>query len=384
MVAWQTDGNGLDSQIVEIISTSQYDQYNWSVECDAEWLEVFPTSGSTPGSFIMTADTNLTGVQRSCKLSVRVNGSYNKPKSITVNQNPYTGLVFLKHYDMGGQYIQVFNGFAYLTDRFDFLSVYNISDPLNLLKIGHCPMSGKIYDTQIVGNFLYTAGYILENGNSTGAIIKYELLAPNNPTMVSYFKLVYGWRLAATDNFAYLSALDGFKIVDFTDPDNPVEAYGQEFYSSTNGVAVYQNYVLLAVDERIITYDKTDPYNLIPIDTINISESVSEIYIKDNYAFLGCQESGLMIFDITDIHNPQFISNYNSNTSITQLVAKNQYLFAAAMYDGVVVFDISNPEKPQFVANQKTPYRVRDVAVAGDFVYAVDEYNGLFVYKFIK
>jgi hypothetical protein len=88
MSSWSPAAAGGTSGTVSVTNSATTDVISYTVSDDATWLTTSAASGSTPGSFTMTASAN-TGAARSATVTVTAtapSGTTGSPKTITVNQ----------------------------------------------------------------------------------------------------------------------------------------------------------------------------------------------------------------------------------------------------------------------------------------------------------
>jgi len=82
---------GGDSQMVNVYNATGDAAIGYSVVPDSTWLHISPTSGTTPGSFTITADANTTGLPRNGNVIITATDTQASSITIPVSQNGSAG-----------------------------------------------------------------------------------------------------------------------------------------------------------------------------------------------------------------------------------------------------------------------------------------------------
>lgn len=85
ILTWDVEGEG-GSQLVNVYNLSKEAQIAYLAIPNVNWLSVSPSSGTTPGSFTMTADENTGHASRSGKITIAATNTSSTEVVITVTQ----------------------------------------------------------------------------------------------------------------------------------------------------------------------------------------------------------------------------------------------------------------------------------------------------------
>tara|TARA_B110000495_G_scaffold203876_1_gene230350 strand:- start:10718 stop:12901 length:2184 start_codon:yes stop_codon:yes gene_type:complete len=169
---------------------------------------------------------------------------------------------------------------------------------------------------------------------------------------------IWGYTDEATGiEYALLCARsDGLSIIDIS--NEPVEVGFISSASDAKDVKVYENYAVLIMEytpAKVI--DLSDPANPVEISTIHFGSSSSDggshnCYIDGQYLYaIGHDAGGIEIYDLSTPESPQWVGDY-STYYYHDIYVKDGIGYAAGIYgDGVDILDVSNPTNVQLLAN---------------------------------
>ena len=371
---WQADEDGSNSQTVQVSGRNYSDRYTWKVECDSAWLRVTPSSGTTPGSFVISADSNTTDRARCCDLKVKPADSHSYPQHINISQMPMVNLEIVGGYKMRAGLLTVDGDYVY-TAGYDGLNVLNISDPLAPYHVGWFPDEAGGYVMVKYGDYLYIAGWTQVN--------IYDVSNPIKPEPAASYEL-YGCRDAIIiDHYLYLAEKYRIRVLDLSDPVNPTDANIFETAGETSCLDVCDNRIAF-VDYGQIIYilDCSDPANPELVANFLYTSSVSDLCLYGDYMYLGCTFEGLQIVDISDPNNPQARGQYNLLHIIDDVSVRNTYPYIIIAGLEMWAFDVSDPNDPRYVCGLGKFSMDIDFDSSGEIIYVVDRRSGLTVVKF--
>ena len=241
---------------------------------------------------------------------------------------------------------------AYVADRYAGLLVANISDFSCPYGLGHLGTTGEATDVIIHGPtaFLATSDALIEVNISDPSnpkelarrsekvndftILDKLLLAARSDTGLSildisnhtsleelgFFTCRGIYHVDAAGPYAYLAdSDDGLRIVDITDPSDPVQvSIWQCDISFFQAVCVQDNFAYVVADNGLNVLDVADPIRPVrvgdlPLDIYKKSEdlsadpSISDCYVYLNYA------GGVIIIDVADSSNPRDVKWFGTD-----------------------------------------------------------------------
>ncbi|MFH1379066.1 MAG: hypothetical protein ABII23_02190, partial [bacterium] len=198
--------------------------------------------------------------------------------------------------------IVVQGNYAYVA-CYDFLTVYDISDPNN-------PIQTALYDTPeetsgvaLSGNFAYVVNSNINDSNAK--LVKIDLTSdPANPTMINY-PVDQGCprKIKIIDNTAYIADYTGLTVFDIASSvshryDTPGSAYDVDVIGDLAFVADYIS-GLTVID---LTSDPANP----DMKTYDISDDISShrvtaIDVVGTIAYIANYDGDLAVVDISNI-----------------------------------------------------------------------------------
>ena len=237
--------------------------------------------------------------------------------------------------------IYIVDDLAFVADYKKGLSVYDISDRLNPVKISEIDLPGDGMDVFVLDKFAYVA-----SGNSGLQII--DISDINNMKLISSYKnkdssIDYATRLQVKDDMVFLSdGIGGLKIIDVGNKLSP---------------------------QIISTFDST------------YQGSIEDVIIEGETAFLADYRAGFIVVDITDLNNPKLVSETRTTGMAKGLcrIKRNEdrsYVMVAD-YKSIQVIDVSDISKPIIAGNYEGLKNVVNITSSGDTAFAADYNLGL-------
>jgi len=137
------------------------------------------------------------------------------------------------------------------------------------------------------------------------------------------------------------------------------------------GLEASGDYLFLAADGNLVIGDISTPSSPTEVGTFEVGNSMSDILIKGDYAFLGDTEKGIHVIDVADPANPQEVSLLTTKGMPIGMEMRGDYLFAAAYSFGVQIWDVSDPEEPEIAGEWSDIEAVISVDVLGNYMYVM-------------
>jgi hypothetical protein len=215
-------------------------------------------------------------------------------------------------------YLDVAGGFAYIGDTNFGLRIVDINNPSSLSVAGEMSFISPVPQSQVL-----TPRDIDVNGSTT-----------------------------------YFLATDSVKIIDTSDPTNPVEL-GSFATSFAEDIEVLGNNAFVADRHTMKVFDISNPASANEIANFPVPGSTKTLEISGNYAYLGyirtnlpnLDRSGIYVIDISTPASPTLFGNLDlGNTDfrdgIQDLSIIGNRLYALSINQGLSLVDISNPSNP--------------------------------------
>ena len=156
--------------------------------------------------------------------------------------------------------------------------------------------------------------------------------------------------------------------------DTPGRAYG---------VYVSGGYAYVAdwnAGLRVI--DVSDPENPVEIGYYDTPGYAHGVYISGSYAYVADGDWGLRVIDVSDPSNPEEVGYYDTPGFALGVYVSGGYAYVADVWAGLRVINVSDPSNLEEVGYYDTPDWAYGVYVSGDYAYVADWDAGLQIYQF--
>jgi len=259
-----------------------------------------------------------------------------------------------------GEYLCIINDYN--------LSFTDISQPANLTIRSTYALNltyNHISSLRIKNNIGYITGFMGQYNNESEyvrvsflTLINYNNL--DNPIIGEYQNEILVREASYNGNYAYLmhtewdEKVNGFEIIDFSDPANPFLIGEWQGECLAWSIKAVNNHLFLSTDKGLMVFDVSDPSNPQKINVYKKHLKMRDIFIDGNLAYVTF-DNGLIIFDIT---NPEHLVkvgrkkiSFDGNGDFSDLVVENDIVYALRQSEfkgrEIYIFDVSNPSYPK-------------------------------------
>jgi len=187
------------------------------------------------------------------------------------------------------------------------------------------------------------------------------------------------YAVAVEGDYAYVAdGANGLRVVDISDPSSPTVVGGYGEGTNYNGVTISGDYAYVAAGPNgLIVLDITDPVNPALAGSRDTPGFALETAISGNYAFVADNERGLLVIDISEPSSLDSVGIYATTDSAKAVVVSGDCAFVAVCGSGLDIVNISVPSSPSLRGRVNTPGRAIGVDVDGDYAYVADGSVGL-------
>jgi PKD repeat protein len=336
--------------------------------------------------------------------------------------------------------IRLQGNIAYLAmDQYSYggLTVVDISDPTNPVRIGGYSSNNLYYTVVPAGGVLYAS--------TRSGVEIFDISTPQQPVFIGACPVAHlqkPFPLTVQGNFAYLAdaAWNGFHILNISDPSHVTEVGSLELQSYVNNtISAAQGRIYVSgADAGTFIINASDPakpkisgiwnkgrtYSVAGItgtwayagswgmDLIDVSDPAQphpvksfsnaalpaprKLIINGNTAY-GMRWQGLDIWDISDPINPSVIGHMDFNEEPTaycegialmpgrSILVLTQNVWSANYsyidHGNLRIIDVSNPRVPKELHSSHDLDYGNDVAATGDLVVVADISSGLKIFN---
>jgi len=277
----------------------------------------------------------------------------------------------------GADKLEIAGDFIYEVRRCSGLMILNIIHPLTPFPRSSYDAFWYINNVHISEPYAYVA-----TGWPHGLHIL-DISSPERPAIVGSFEPEMGLECAnVAGNYAYgIEGVTLFKVIDITDPENPVETGECHVWQVGQKITIHDGYAFV-IDRNFDIVDISNPQQPTFITTVLTPGNVKSVSVSGNYLYAADSDSGLFVYDFTDPYNPERIAKFwISQTSFLEGVfTVGDIAYLAYSGEGFVILNISNPYHLTAMAFYPQTFSPRDVYVSGDLAYLLDVRDGLVVY----
>jgi len=169
--------------------------------------------------------------------------------------------------------------------------------------------------------------------------------------------------------------LDGLRIIDVSDPANPMEVGQYMPWGNCLDVVLEDQYAyVIESGTTIDVLDLSDPSDPVLVAYMHSSASnFTAISISGDYAVATHDTYGIFVFDVSDPTDPVQVGHYDENVGVpTSVDIKNDFAYIADGVGGLMVLYVGIPENPVFI-DYYFDYSASDVSIDGDLACVVGE-----------
>jgi hypothetical protein len=285
----------------------------------------------------------------------------------------------------GAVVLEARGGCLFIGARTGGVRIADVSNPRHPFEIGSYMIPGDFAQSLRVRDTLLYAAFA-ESG-----LVVVNVSDPANPVKLA--TIGAGWYmvdLAISGDYAYASIANPpqMKVIDISNAEHPslTSTYRPPPGMSFSGIAARGSRCYTVIREKdprggLRVVDLSDPANPVEVGSFSLPSDVESVVAVDGLAFAGTKGGGVQVLDISDASFPVLLGAIGDTSRIGRLCIDLPYLYAAA-YGGAFlqVIDVSDPRNPVVVGRMDSLGRGHDVAVEsgiayvtrGEFLWVVD------------
>ena len=259
--------------------------------------------------------------------------------------------------------------------------ILSVADPANPLKISekiHTRggiVTGLFYEPY--SQMLYISYRNIISGSSGGndtiaGIELWDVSNPECPGRISSYEVrqevfsVFVTSLPASGVFACVaSGKRGLRIIDVTDPFNPVEVGSYDTPGYAVDVFVLDSIAYVADgDSGLCLINIAEPTNPVRLGYFLTPSVAYGVYVESIFAYVAASISGLRVIKVSDPRHPTEVGYYDTLGVAYSVSVGNSLACVADGINGLRIIDISDPLNPREVGYYTTPDTTPGMAFA--------------------
>jgi hypothetical protein len=185
--------------------------------------------------------------------------------------------------------------------------------------------------------------------------------------------------VTVSGTLAYVAAGGaGLRIVDISDPTNPVEIGAWDSPGYAEGVAVSGDFAYLADGPYglwiVEVSDSADPT---PVSAAFKMNYAFDVTVSGDHAYIAAAGAGLLVADVSNPFAPLEVGSLDTPGYTWDVAIRGTVAYLADGWEGLVLADISTPGSPVKLSSIQTPGWAFGVAISELKVLVADAFRGL-------
>lgn len=262
--------------------------------------------------------------------------------------------------------IAVANGYAYIAQVEDGLTVVDVSDPTEPFEVPYSSTFNRAKSVATNGSYVYVA-----DGSSGLWVI--DISDPTSPIEVGLYDTGGAVDVAVTPGYALVADDSGdLRVADISSPANPEEIGLYDTSGYGVGLAMTGTHIYSAArEDGILVIDVLNPAIPIEIGSFTTTARANDVAVMGSYAYV-VTDAGLSVLNITDPSTPYEVGFlplfFPVQRSTINVVTGYAYIKIDCY---MIIADISDPTHPTIVSITKTGY-IYDMAIMGNYAYVAE------------
>ena len=273
--------------------------------------------------------------------------------------------------------VTVLGDYAYVANGFGGLSVVNVRNPSNCVRVGGAGVGGRAEGVAVSGIYAFVAHGV------SGLVV----VNVSNP---AYCAIVGGYNtsgdakdVAVSGNYAYVADYtNGLEIIDVRDPAHCLRVGGFDTPGHAQRLAVSGNHVYVAdSDGGLQVIDVSDPTNCFRAGSYSFY--AEDVAVAGGYAYVAARADGLQIIDVRQPTNcvrvGEYIFSYSRDIVSHGVAVSGTLVCVVNGYDGLHIIDATDPGNCLRVGGDNPGGVLRRVSMAAGRIYVAGSFNGMFI-----
>jgi hypothetical protein len=229
-------------------------------------------------------------------------------------------------------------------------------------------------DTIIVdGDYLYTPRQII------------DISQASEPSITKGFGSGFNTGVAIKDNYLLIATQEGLEIFDVQVPSETTLIKTIPFEDELNKVFVRDGIIYLGfLEGKLCSCILENDLTLTNLDQIELAATewgfVMDFCLENDLLYVALCDDGIASVDIEDPYNMQVYARFNTSQFSEQIEVFNSYAYVADGSGGIVVIDMLTKGLEKEIASYPTTDGTRAIAISGGYVYTCEGDNGVAIF----
>ncbi len=262
------------------------------------------------------------------------------------------------------------------------LTVYDVTAPAQPSEAATINLDKDINSLSLVADGRFAAV-----GTTSGEWILIDASIMGNPVNASTLATSTGIESAAVSGtfvFATHRSVPEVKIIDFSDPNNPVQV--ESITVNAKDIKIRDERAYLAAgSDGLVIFDITDPTQAFELARLQLGNGYGTLFyaqsiaVAGQFAFLFDQSNFLNVIDVSQASQPVVVWSDelpNGPDSMDRMVASNGFLFGLGGSAGsdICAIDVRTPTQPVVADCIYGGSSTQDLAVDGNLLFVASRY----------
>ncbi len=264
---------------------------------------------------------------------------------------------------MGPRDVQVVGDLAYVAGRHGGLEILDVSEPAPRdAVVGRFATADGAGRVNVVGDLAYVS-----------QVDGWEIVDVSDPAAPApvgdYHRWNIGAEVQAAGNFAY--ALDDYhlRIFDVSDPAAPVLRGALRTATLGGSIDVVGGLVYIATNRGLEIVDVSDPTSPAVIGSFDTPGWGQDVQVVGNLAYVADYDGGFQIIDVSDPTAPTAVGSIDPLGAEYDVHVMGHLAFVSTYYSGFYILDVNDPAVPVLLSRFDMPYVTHDIYAADNLVY---------------
>jgi hypothetical protein len=269
----------------------------------------------------------------------------------------------------GPHSVYIYNNKAYIAVVGSGLFIFDVINPAAPVQIGFFAGIGSYNGTDykdvvVSGNYAFVVDYAYSVTADSGGFQVIDVSNPASPTFVTLYDIHLLNYIIKSGTTVYISTqTTGIYSFDVSNPTAPVLLGHNDDVEYVRSMALYGGGLLTVSTSRGF-YDVSDPAAMTLVSSDSLGNSIWDVDVAGDYAYLAHTYSGLDIVDISNPDAPRLVKNIPTPGRAHKVQVVDHYAYLSVTGgDGLFVYDIADPLNPILVGQ----YLSDDIGQAEEF-----------------